>query len=117
MPGSRGDAAQEARIDALGEAGLELARGGSVTWHLRPDRLVVTFQQVRAAASDDSARLQAPASFQVELFTAAGHYHAAGTLRMTWLGVGARSGLMRASSGAAAPTGLDLSHQVSSAVL
>lgn len=107
--GGTAGSGQEAQIDVLGEAGLDLGQGGSVGWYLRPDRLVVSYRQVRSTAAVSG---QLPSSFQVELFTAAGHYFAAGTVRMTWLGVGAPSGLIRLSSGAGTPAGLDLLHQV-----
>jgi hypothetical protein len=110
-------AGKGAQVEALGAAGLDAALGGSVSVALRPDRLVVSVRDIPSAAAgaaDSAAARQAPSSFQVELFTAAGHYHAAGTLRMTWLGVGARSGAVRLSAGAGPATGLDLSHQVKS---
>jgi hypothetical protein len=49
----------------------------------------------------------------VEVFTQSGHYNAAGSVRMTWLDVGAQSGVVGISLGSQAVSGLDLEQQVS----
>ena len=50
---------------------------------------------------------------QVEVFTRSGHYEPAGTLRMTWLDVGAQRGVVGVSLGSSAdPAGIDFNNQV-----
>ena len=63
--------------------------------HTRPDRLVVTYQNVSArGAAGDAPR----SAFQAELFTAAGHFQPAGAVRLTWLAAGAPAGVVGIST-------------------
>jgi len=71
--------------------------GGAISWKQTPDRVAVTFENVREYAS------AATVSFQIELF-----YE--DTIRITYLGVGVADGLAGLSAGEGVPIGFEESN-------